>query len=285
MGKSIQDELINCGSNVDKVIAVYQNLKRKISFINSVLGNLVLATYVCVIAYYCELPDVLMGVGDFNVKSIEKVIMHFFANTVTWTLAAEFHSMATKKFYKWHEDWLFIDAKLELQGVSTVKTNTTSIIGENVWNEQKLFAVENMLQREPLALSCKFFPVTYGFLGSTLFSKMNNMVSPGMKKDILNTGELPREQTGKDGDEYSYEEESISSRRFENIAEDRPSHNSAETVKYDYVEDRFPGGRSIYGKPDDEEINNGADKGKDMTAPRRVKSKWARPKNRGRHGR
>jgi len=73
-------------------IFTYRCLRNQIDLINHELGSYVLIFYVSVTAYYCELPDVLNDVTDFNTKSYAKLVLLILSNTTSWVSAAEFHS-------------------------------------------------------------------------------------------------------------------------------------------------------------------------------------------------
>ncbi|CAL8098484.1 unnamed protein product [Orchesella dallaii] len=71
---------------------LYVKLKKNIGFINQVLGKHILAFYIVVIAYFCDLPDVLNELKEVNTYSIGKLGFFLILNMTTWILAAEFHS-------------------------------------------------------------------------------------------------------------------------------------------------------------------------------------------------
>jgi len=48
--------------------------------------------FVLDVAFYCEFPTILIGA---SVKAVVEVGMYFIFNTLTWIIAAEFHSFVT----------------------------------------------------------------------------------------------------------------------------------------------------------------------------------------------
>jgi len=65
------------------------SLKQKMDLINNTFGGQILAIYIIIIAFYCQLPDLLMGRLK---KNLIRVTIYLSCNVLTWIIAAEFHS-------------------------------------------------------------------------------------------------------------------------------------------------------------------------------------------------
>lgn len=119
-------------------------LKEDMDLVNEMFGNQFLAYYTDVIIYMCQIPGILFV--SYFYESQASIICFAIPNLVTWVIAAEFHASVTKTFMKW--------------------CNTCRSHFSDNGTQMKLLAVKNEFHSEPIAVSCKFFTVTYGFLAS-----------------------------------------------------------------------------------------------------------------------
>jgi len=68
---------------------LYGSLKSKITKINKIVGGQLLAFYIVATAYYCAVPDILMGY--LKEETLETEVVYFIINIFIWITAAEFH--------------------------------------------------------------------------------------------------------------------------------------------------------------------------------------------------
>ncbi len=119
-------------------------LKEDMDLVNEMFGNQFLAYYTDVIIYMCQIPGILLA--SYFHETVASTICFAIPNLCTWVIAAEFHSSVAKTFMKW---------------CKTCRLHFTDNCAQ-----MKLLAVKNELHSEPIAVSCKFFTITYGFIAS-----------------------------------------------------------------------------------------------------------------------
>ncbi|CAL8098463.1 unnamed protein product [Orchesella dallaii] len=145
-------------------LLAYRNLRKNITFINDVFGGPLFGFFLAVITYYSQVPDVLMGyLTDFPLGVIFLFIV---LDMAIFVLAAEFHSQVQRISFEGFEDLslkvLEYKRKFEVRSVSS--TEYFQILESKL----DLMEMKNEMSQQPIALSCRFFSITYGFLASVL---------------------------------------------------------------------------------------------------------------------
>lgn len=121
---------------------VLYTLKYRIDHVNEMFCNHFLAYYLDVIAFMCQIPGTLQA----SKVSPSSVIFYVAINFCTCIIAAEFHAFVKLSFMKWCKA---CNSHYRDNGI-----------------RMKLVGIKNEMHFEPIALSCKFFTITYGFLVS-----------------------------------------------------------------------------------------------------------------------
>ncbi|CAL8098469.1 unnamed protein product [Orchesella dallaii] len=143
-------------------LLAYRNLRTKISFINQVFGGQVFGFFLAVTTYYSQFPEVLMGyLTDHPLGVLVPFILLDMAILI---LAAEFHSQVQRISFEGFEDLsrnvLEYKRKFKIRSVSS--TEYLQILESKL----DLMEMKNEISLQPIALSCRFFSITYGFLAS-----------------------------------------------------------------------------------------------------------------------
>lgn len=169
MGKSIKVELGLTNGNIFKGLEIYQNLLWKISHINKTFGNYFLAYYLDVIGYCIGVPSILLSYSHVP-QYPSMFFVSFVLDTTGWIVAAEFYYSIQNTFLKWHEH----HSRNKSYIYSTINLSSSCDMCEQVaksLNAIRLLLVRDDVaknktefQYEPLALSCRFFRITYEFL-------------------------------------------------------------------------------------------------------------------------
>lgn len=159
IGFSFENKLASCFDNGIKDLT---ELRRGIGLINESFGNLFFFFYVSMTGYYCTLPEDILR-GTFSQAPILCATYLVFSLFV-WLLNAEFHYRVKVAITKWKEGVIsrhvsHNETDVEQKGCDATETNLEK-------NIQSLTVLDVLLNGEPLGVSCRFFTVTYSFVGS-----------------------------------------------------------------------------------------------------------------------
>ncbi len=168
--QNIKKELIHCGGNIYKAIEIYRNLKDRMDLINSFLGNHIFAYNLVVVGFYCGVPAAIMSNHVFHIPIT--IVMCFVMDTTGWMLAAEFFHSIQSTFMKWHDfhtrNNSYVLGSIPANKLLAFNVSDNTIIMSNVLmsmqTQMEIRKLKCEFVYEPLALSCKYFRVTYGFL-------------------------------------------------------------------------------------------------------------------------
>ncbi len=166
---NIQQKLNLAGNNFDSGLNIFRNLKWKIDVVNSFIGNQLLASFLICVAYYCSVPVLIIN-SEEHISPIMMVIYLAF-DTIGWVTAAEYYNSVSYIFSSWL-------CKMEMHdklnfNVNIIDWRSSAYAGMT----RKITRIERQMEMatvraelDSLALSSKFFRVTYGFL-STVSTK------------------------------------------------------------------------------------------------------------------
>ncbi|CAL8098472.1 unnamed protein product [Orchesella dallaii] len=159
-----REDLARYGKDVKKGIESYRRLRTKVSQINKVFEAYIIAFVAIVIPYYCEIPDVFMKY--LSEEPMPSVIFYIFLNTSVLLLAAEFNSRVNQIFSEWFNKSFLCATTLNNQHERPIMVYNTKITSyrDVLESSIQLVTIKNELHSYPVALSCRFFFVTYGFL-------------------------------------------------------------------------------------------------------------------------
>ncbi len=155
-----RDILLADCSNIGVGILAYRKLKYKLETIKDFTGPHVFAFHVVNIAYYCQVPEIIFG--NLKFETMPSVILYVFINISVWILAAEFHVQIESSFCRWHDKCMFQGDEASNETAQGTQSHIS------VETQLKLMSIKNEFITHPLGLSCQFFIVTYGFLGTVI---------------------------------------------------------------------------------------------------------------------
>ncbi|CAL8102551.1 unnamed protein product [Orchesella dallaii] len=148
-GKSFESELKigNKILSIQKGNELYRKLKNMTSLITQLCGNKVMAFYITSVCYYAQAPHIFLGKRG----NTEKLLMAYFTLTsFVWILAAEFHKNVQETVLQW------------IVNHSANENLTTD-------DRLKLLSLSNEMTADPVALSSRYFSVTYQQLSAVSF--------------------------------------------------------------------------------------------------------------------
>lgn len=122
----------------------YMGLKELTSDITKTFGNHILVYYIISVAYFAKIPE--SSVWERNVETIG-MIVYFAMGAILWLISAEFHMSVRDVVQNW---------ATQMQDLDNLSVDTRI----------RLLSVVNDNLLDPIGVSCKFFTITYGFLGS-----------------------------------------------------------------------------------------------------------------------
>ncbi len=103
------------------------------------------AYYVYIITYHCEITDVLLS-ETFGTSSKIVLVYLIYIAAIWWT-AAEFHEYISKSVSQWYH-------------ICKLSTPNDPVL------RQSFMAINFELDSDPIAITTKYFVVTYGYLKS-----------------------------------------------------------------------------------------------------------------------
>ncbi|CAL8102588.1 unnamed protein product [Orchesella dallaii] len=149
LGKVLRTELTTEGNKsveVQRGYELWRKMKSKVDLIKCLFGYKIMVYYIISVCYYAKTPHIMFG----NQGNIEKVTLaYFLLASLIWIMAAEFHKEVQETVLKW---------------IAYHSGN------ENLKSKDmlKLLALSNEMSADPIALSSRYFYVTYQQLSAML---------------------------------------------------------------------------------------------------------------------
>ncbi len=168
MGQQTKMNLELTQGNIQKGLEIYQTLLWKMGTINKIFGNILLAYYLDVIGYCCGIPSALLKNSVLQYPST--FLVSFALDVAGWIIAAEFYHYIQYTFSNWHEyhsrnksyKHPMIDLGTTCDKCKQMAKSVNAI--RLVVERDDIVKIKAEFQYEPLAFSCRFFRITYGFL-------------------------------------------------------------------------------------------------------------------------
>lgn len=125
------------------------SIKELTADITGTFGNHILIYYIISVAYFAKIPE--SSVWQQHVETLG-MIVYFSMGAIIWLISAEFHMDVRDVVQNW---------ATQMQDLDDLSVDTRI----------RLLSVVNDNLLDPTGVSCKFFTITYGFLGSVNSSK------------------------------------------------------------------------------------------------------------------
>lgn len=159
---NVHQELDLSQGNMQRGLKMFRLLRWKMDVINDFFGNQLLAWYIVVVAFYCKVPDMVMSPSFSDTLGI--IFIYMANDSIGWIIAAEYYHLVQQTFLRWL--W---SANYNNSPFLTEHWQRRAIVLEFVEPTKENLDLGTMkaeFQFEYLALSTRFFRVTYGFLGA-----------------------------------------------------------------------------------------------------------------------
>lgn len=154
-------------------IVGYQKFKTNVSLINDFFEDQLLAYYLMVIGLYCQIPEAVLG--NFFRETKLVLLFYMIVDAVVWGIAAEFHNSVQRTILQRHESNYCRTVAIPFccQGtkINLIDLKSTAIYDmqqdiRQIRQQMDSLKIKSEFYFEPVALSCRVFKVTYGFLSA-----------------------------------------------------------------------------------------------------------------------
>ncbi|ODN06009.1 hypothetical protein Ocin01_00684 [Orchesella cincta] len=138
-------KVVQGSSSYNQVIEAYGDLRAATLQMNDFIRSYIFLNYFTFLTYYPEIPIVLRSGG--SLAEITSILLYTVVTVWFWMTACEFHRTVKRTM----TEWLF-----EKQTQESLKPK----------QRIRLLMLSNELETKPIAISCRFFHVSYDLISS-----------------------------------------------------------------------------------------------------------------------